>query len=113
MRNNRERAFYRVEYPTQERPELTLDGVPGKSMSVFDVSETGIRFAPRDDVELAVGDHVSASLRFRGRSTVEVEGEVVWVQRKSAGLRLSKAIPFGTILDEQRYLRSRYRNLLD
>jgi hypothetical protein len=113
MRNNRERAYYRVEYPIQERPELTLDLAPDKGMAVFDISESGIRFAPRDDVDLSVGDEVTASLTFRGRSTVEVEGEVVWVQRRSAGLRLSKVIPFGTILDEQRYLKSRYRNLLD
>ena len=113
MRENRERAFYRVEYPIQERPDLTLEGHPDKPMSVFDVSEHGIRFAPRPDVELDVGDRVEGRLAFRGRATIDVAGEVVWAQNRSAALRLDRTIPFGTILDEQRYLRSRYRNLME
>lgn len=113
MRQNRERAFYRVEYPTQERPDLRLGGGQGVSLPVFDISEHGLRFAPRPDVSLSVGDRVNGSLSFRGRATVAIDGEVVWVQTKSVALRLNVPIPFATIMDEQRYLRSRYRALFD
>ena len=113
MRNDRERAFYRVEYPIQERPLLILEGQHSKRLSVVDVSEHGFRFAIEPDLELAVGDVIKGNIQFRGRAQLSVQGEVVWILAKSAAVRLEVPIPFGMILDEQRYLRSRYRNLLD
>lgn len=113
MRYERERAFYRVEYPIQERPELHLEGEDSAVLRVFDVSEHGLRFAPDPSLTIDLGDVLKGTIRFGRRAEQEVQGEVVWIRDRAAALRLRVPIPFGTILDEQRYLRSRYRNLLD
>lgn len=105
----RERAYYRVEYPSQERPTL----VSGETeMAVHDLSEHGVRFATHADLPIREGDALSGSIRFRGRGRDElhVEGTVVWVRGPVAALKLEVPIPFATILDEQRYLRTRYRH---
>jgi len=106
MRYSRERAFYRVEYPIQERPNLVIDGA---ELSVLDVSEYGIRFLTDAGFPIKIGDVLDGVLQFRGRAEEAVEGEVVWIRAKTAALRLEVPVPFGTILSEQRYLRSRYR----
>ena len=106
MRYSRERAFYRVEYPIQERPSFVFDGA---ELSVIDVSEYGIRFLTDVAVALKIGDVLDGVIRFRGRAEESVGGEVVWIRAKTAALKLEVPIPFGTILSEQRYLRSRYR----
>ena len=109
MRYNRQRAFYRVQYPTQERPTflLGLEEVP-----VLDVSEYGIRFGIHDGLELEPGQEIEGLSRFRERATHKVKGEVVWIRNRAAAMKLQVPVPFGIILDEQRYLRSRYK-LLD
>jgi hypothetical protein len=106
MRYSRERAFYRVEYPIQERPSFVIDG---GELSILDMSEYGIRFLTKVDIEMNVGDILDGVIRFRGRAEESVGGEVVWIRAKTAALKLEVPIPFGTILSEQRYLRSRYR----
>lgn len=109
MRYSRQRAFYRVQYPTQERPTFLFDRV---EVPVFDVSEYGIRFSTHPDVDLTLGQELEGLLRFRERATQKIHGEVVWIRNRTAGLKLSEPVPFSIILDEQRYLRSRYK-LLD
>ena len=109
MRYSRQRAFYRVQYPTQERPTLLVGSV---ETPVFDVSEYGIRFAAHADLDLELGQRIDGVLRFRERATQGIQGEVVWIRNRAAALKLLEPIPFGVILDEQRYLRSRFK-LLD
>lgn len=108
MRNPRERAYYRVEYPIQERPALVVGEV---EMAVHDVSEHGVRFARHPDLRLSEGDAVSGLIRFRDRGELQVEGQVVWIRGPLAALELAVPVPFGTILDEQRHLRDRYRRV--
>ncbi|NIP92153.1 MAG: PilZ domain-containing protein [Akkermansiaceae bacterium] len=106
MRHPRERAYYRVEYPIQERPAFVVDEV---EMAVHDLSEHGVRFTRHPHLRLAEGETVSGLIRFRDRGELHVEGRVVWVRGDMAALELQVPVPFGTILDEQRYLRNRYR----
>jgi hypothetical protein len=106
----RERAYYRVEYPIQERPAFFAGET---EMAVYDLSEYGVRFATHTDLPVQEGDALSGSIRFPGRNRDElhVEGTVVWVRGTVAALKLEVPIPFGDILDEQRYLRTRYRHV--
>ena len=78
-------------------------------LSVLDVSEYGIRFLTDASVAIKIGDVIDGVIRFRGRAEESVGGEIVWIRAKTAALKLEVPIPFGTILSEQRYLRSRYR----
>jgi hypothetical protein len=108
MRHPRERAHYRVEYPIQERPAFVVGEI---EMAVYDLSENGVRFAAHAGLPVQEGDGLSGSIQFRGRGELHVEGTVVWVRGPVAALKLEVPIPFGTILDEQRFLRTRYRHV--
>jgi hypothetical protein len=105
MEYDRERAFYRVSYPTRERPTFDTQGY---ELAVHDVSEFGLCFAPDPALPLEVGDVLSGTVRFRNRGELVVEGSVVWKKESLAALELTVPVPFARILGEQRYLRSRY-----
>lgn len=113
MRRDRERASYRVEYPVQERPLLVLAESTAAPLPVHDLSERGVGFTPDSELGMAVGDRVSGVIRFGGRGEQAIHGEVVWIQGQSAAIRLDEPIPFGTLVSEQNYLRSRYRHRSD
>jgi hypothetical protein len=104
------RNHFRVEYPAQDRPTFTARQLSGE---VTDCSETGVRvLVPAGfpgEVGMVAGEPLSATIRFAEGETVEVEGTVVRHAGTTLVLRLDVAqIPFGRIIREQRWLRSRY-----
>ena len=104
------RQYYRVEYPAHDRPVFTSGALRG---AVTDCSETGLRVLfpaglPVDATVLG-GDRMVATVRFARGETEEVEGIVVRYDGKNLALKLDAAkLPFGRIIREQWWLRSRY-----
>jgi hypothetical protein len=105
MEYTKERAFFRVQYPLKERPSFFARGT---ELVVWDVSEFGLRFAAIPRLKIEKGDEIEGTIRFRNRGERKVEGVVVWKQGPIAALQLKVPIPFVTVLNEQRYLRSKY-----
>ncbi len=100
-----ERSLFRIRYPLRERPSLVVDGV---AHEVVDCCEGGIRFVGGRE-SWATGSTLEGLLTLRGGSTVAVRGRVLRVQEGEVAVALdSPGIPFAAILEEQRYLRSRY-----
>jgi hypothetical protein len=100
-----ERAFYRIEYPTRERPSLELIG---EVYDVIDVCESGVRYLLRGGRPKA-GDSIHATVRFRRGDVVAVTGEIVRVQDGYAAVRLDPpGIPLRIILEEQKFLLRHY-----
>jgi hypothetical protein len=104
------RAHYRVEYPVHDRPSFTAGVLCG---SVTDCSETGVRVlfpaGLAQDVTVLVGDRMSGTISFVRGEVAAVEGEVVRYDGRNLSLRLEAAkLPFGLIIKEQWWLRSRY-----
>ena len=104
------RQHYRVEYPAHDRPVFTAGALRG---AVTDCSETGVRVLfpnglPVDATVLA-GDRMAATIKFARAETADVEGVVVRYDGKTLALKLDAAkLPFGRIIREQWWLRSRY-----
>lgn len=100
-----ERSLFRIRYPLRERPPLVVDGV---THAVVDCCEGGIRFVGGEE-PWATGHTLEGLLTLRGGAVVAVRGRVLRVQEGEVAVELaSPGIPFAEILEEQRYLRSRY-----
>ena len=100
-----ERAFYRIEYPTRERPLFETDS---EVLDVIDACESGIRYQVRM-VRPQKGDVVRGTLRFRRGAEVDVEGVVVRVFEEYAAVQLKPpGIPLRIIFDEQKFLLRHY-----
>ena len=101
-----ERSHYRVQYPLSERPVFEFEG---RRLPVVDCSERGLRFVRPPGLALEAGQVIAGVVRFRRGAEAEVEGRVVRLDARQSAVHLDTAgIPLGIILDEQRYLRSRY-----
>jgi hypothetical protein len=97
------RDFYRIPYPAEDRPRFVV----GDSIcEVLDCSERGLRYRPSIPETPALRDVVTGRLRFLRGEEIHLRGEVVRVKGGEVAVHLVDAgIPFGTILQEQFYLR--------
>lgn len=103
------REYYRVAYPTQARPRLM---VQGHTFDVVDISERGIRFKLLDSVPPpGVGNEVRGTVRFRRGDTVDVRGTVLRLDGREVAMHLDDGIPLRVVMEEQRFLLDRHRNL--
>jgi hypothetical protein len=108
MTHRFQRAHFRVHYPIQGRPRLTLDPDVDTEYEVLDCSERGVRFRHAGEPP-ELGTEVSGRVRFRSGAEVVVEGTVIRVHASDVALHLTqKPIPLGAIYSEQRFLRSRF-----
>jgi len=98
------REFYRVAYPLGQRPTIAFGRLVHE---VVDCSEKGLRYAVKDRRVPAVGAVVEGVIQFRRGSEITVTGEVIRARGGLVVLALDPALPFGEVLAEQRYLRSK------
>jgi hypothetical protein len=103
------REHFRVQYPTAARPKVVLEGL---TYDVVDLSEGGIKFSVGKHPLLPVNKEFSATVRFQRGEVIDITGRVLRTADRHVAARLSSGIPFKVILEEQRYLRERYPNLL-
>lgn len=107
---SKRRTHYRIEYPVLDRPAFRAGDIEGL---VNDCSETGVRVTVTGalpvDRTLGAGDRLAGTIHFSRGEMVDVEGEVMRFENKMLILHLDAAtIPFGKIIREQWWLRSRY-----
>lgn len=98
-----ERAFYRLAYPLFLRPALVIG--PDRYV-VIDVSEGGLRYhdpGPPPDL----GRRTTGLLYLLGTPPLEIIGTVVRLDPPHIALALTKGLPFGLMLDQQRLLQQR------
>jgi hypothetical protein len=102
MTGNR-RDFYRIPYPQEDRPRFVL----GDSIcEVLDCSERGLRFRSSSPQLPYLGDRLVGRLRFQRGEELHLRGAVVRIEADQIAVHLDDTgIPFGTILQEQFYLR--------
>jgi hypothetical protein len=100
-----ERAYYRIEYPSRERPSLEMND---QVYEVIDACETGIRYQLHGTRPVK-DDTIRGIVRFRRNDPVPVEGIVVRVTEGYAAVQLRPpGIPLKVIFDEQRFLLKHY-----
>lgn len=106
------RQFYRLDYPRGERPVFRSETA---EFPVADVSERGMGIAVTHEQlrEFMLGSPVAGEIEFHDSDPFEVKGTVVRLREGFVGVLLNETpIPWGTILREQHYLLSKYRQRL-
>lgn len=104
MGYNFDRAYYRLVYPIVLRPTFRTGG---QAYPVVDLSEEGLRFLCPDGARPDLETELSGLIVLRGADAVPVEGRVVRVDPPFVSLRLSRGVPFGVMLEQQRFLTHR------
>ncbi len=99
-----DRAYYRLVYPLAFRPRFV---VGSDTFQVVDLSEQGIRYVHPGPGRPNPGVAIEGVVRLATGEEVEVEGTVVRVEAPHVALVLSRGVPFGLMLDQQRYLQQR------
>lgn len=100
-----ERTYYRIRYPLSARPTFI---VGNRTTKVLDVAEYGISFQVEGLDDLEVGKQLVGRLEIEDRWTLDIDGDVVWINADLAAIRLREPIPYKVIIDEQLLLRTRF-----
>ena len=103
-----DREHYRVAYPTALRPKLLVHGV---SFDVVDISERGIRFRLGSAQAPEPGFELQGVLRFRRGETITIRGAVLRVDQGEVAAQLEEGISLRVVMEEQRFLLDRNRQL--
>ena len=105
MGHPHERAFYRVVFPRFLRPNLRIGN---ESYPVVDLSEHGVRFmSPLGGGDLPIGARIVGVIHLPTEQPVDVEGIVVRRVGNEVAVALARGVPFGVMLDQQRFLQQR------
>jgi hypothetical protein len=102
-RDQNAREFFRIHYTAPDNPILELEKV---KFFVIDISEGGLKFAPKKGQLFTEGQRISGKILFGSRGFVIVHGNVLRVSVRDIAAQLDKAsrIPLTRIMEEQRFL---------
>ncbi len=102
-----QRAYFRLRYPTNERPHLRAFG---GSTEATEISERGLRMMVTGIpiAFLVLGAMIKATVTFADNETMNVEGIVYRFDKHEVIITLTKPIPTSRIMKEQRYLVQKY-----
>ena len=108
--NSQKRRFFRLNYPPNDRPILTLKGT---RFLAIDVSEEGARFSLVDVKvsQLREGMTIDGTLDFSGRGIFSISGTIIRINEDSAAIKFKKMLPLSHIMAEQRYLIQKYKKV--
>ncbi len=93
------RTFVRIIYKPSQRAILKIASC---EFEVFDVNESGIRFANPSAKTLAT--FVRGTLVLLNGERLEIDGKVEWLRNREVGISLNFMIPSEAIEKEQRYI---------
>ena len=99
-----DRAYYRLVYPLAFRPTFR---VGDRIFEVVDLSEEGARLMITDDTGPAMGDELAGIIQLPTGDVIEVVGTVVRIEPPHTSLHLRRGVPFGIMLEQQRFLERR------
>ena len=108
MARKEERSHYRIVFPIQERPVFESFGV---RFAVHDASEQGLKFTDPGDQSPKVHSEMVGRLIFRSGQECVVRGTVIRRAASGVVLNLTQPIPLPLIMEIQRDLLKRYKNL--
>jgi len=103
-REKNKREFYRIRYPLNFRPILKL---AANAYEVIDISEKGIKFFCKKLYELKSNIEVEFKITFHDNESLNLKGKILRVDEHTVVIYLREAIPFGRIVQEQRYVRDK------
>jgi hypothetical protein len=108
MPHQYEREHFRVMYPTAARPRF----ITGELVRpVVDLSELGMRYRLGAGESRELEDELEGVVRLRRGEEIPVRGRVVRLAGGEAAMRLTQGVPLRVILEEQRFLRERFRGM--
>jgi len=105
-----QRNFYRLLYPTAERPRLRTET---RDYEVSEISEGGIKIQLAGACVIQKGDPLEGILQFRTGETISIEGVVLRSDEEKVVVTLSSGISLETMLAEQIRLRKKYPMLFE
>ena len=93
-----DRRYYdRVEYPPDQRPILKVEE---HEMEILNISVTGLYFLHDKNIHVEIDRWVDGEIVFSDGKSIEIAGQIVWIEGDEAGLHLSGGIAF-PIIEEQ------------
>ncbi len=98
------RAYYRLVYPIALRPGFRVEG---RVYPVVDLSEQGARLLFAEPPYPELGADLAGVIGLPGGESIAAEGNVVRVDAPFVSLSLSRGVPFGVMLEQQRFLQHR------
>lgn len=104
-----ERRYFRIVYPDVERPTFAVEG---QSFPLVDLSECGMRISDPGKAAPIENAEVLGVIRFSNQETLKVRGRVVRKTEGYAAFELTRGVPYGTIMAEQRRLIRKYKHLI-
>jgi hypothetical protein len=107
--NDERREYFRIRYPSVERPELELGD---DRFDVVELSEGGLRVLG-DFGELESGHLVEGALRLLCGSSLKVTAAFSRIEDGEAVFDNLQGVSFAEMLNEQRYLIRKYPSVKD
>ena len=101
MVDQKQREYYRLDYPESYRPLLVVDDC---DYEIENISEFGLRFKIGDDPAFSVKDNIMAIITFPGGKEFDLSGQVVRVEQGCASLQLETALPLDLIKSESLHI---------
>ena len=96
------RSYFRVQYPLEFRPKITIRGV---DYAIIDICEVGIRFSNTEKNKLP-GDIFQAVVTLHDQDVINIVGRVIRILDEEAAMMMTiRGIPYRKIISEQAYLR--------
>lgn len=102
------RRHFRIKYPSQERPKFE---VPGHTLAVVDLSESGIKMIGNPRFRPGLRQSISGRLVFADQTTEIIEGTVVRLVGDFIMIGLKKNISLARLRAEADRLIARYGNV--
>ncbi|MDH3451902.1 MAG: PilZ domain-containing protein [Gammaproteobacteria bacterium] len=108
--NASRRAHYRIDYAPGDRPHLRCGE---RRYEVLNLSEGGVLIQVSQTEELHPGETLAVTIEFTDATEIDVEGCVL---RRDADadavvLQLSSRVPLSVIVEQQRQLIAKYRQV--
>mgnify|MGYP001282824331 CR=1 FL=1 len=106
---SKQRAYFRVEYPNNDRPNLRINS---DQFTIMNLSEKGLLVVnDTNGKPLKVGKEMAGTVVFGDKEEVVVKGTILRETAGKVAVVLTDGIPLHKIMTEQRYLINRYGTL--
>lgn len=99
------RRHFRLHYPTTDRPKFHIDE---DTFDVVELSEGGVVFSSKELGKFILRQPVFGVLHLPDKQMIAVAGKVQRLRRSEVVVQLTKCVPTGVMMSEQRYVIARY-----
>ena len=101
------REYYRIRYPHSCRTKIIIQDEDYEG-DVVELSERGVRFIYRGKIILTEGSDLKVNITFHDGESIELEGEILRVEKEDVIVRFSGSLPLSRIMKEQINFRNHY-----